>query len=403
MKEYFAAVIGAGASGLMASQRLARAGKSVVLLEAQEKVGRKLLATGNGRCNISHTGLSADDYDNPFVRGVLERYGYDRVKEEFRLLGIPYRTDEEGRAYPASLQSSGVLDALRYAVKRYGVDVREGMRVVAIKRDGGLFCVKTVKETIRCRKVLLACGGSAAPQLGGCDDGYRLAKALGHHCAPVSCALSPIPVREKTIRSLKGLRARCEVAVCADGEICARESGEVLFQDDAISGIVSMQLSSFVVKLCDEGKKPYVLIRFCENAREVVRERISLMPQRPAGDILNGLLPRMIGETLVKTAGISLTKAAGEMTENEIRSLASQLAGWKLAVDAPRDMKLAQVTRGGLKTDEFCPETLMSRLTEGFYAAGEVLDVCGKCGGYNLHWAWAGALCAAEDMIGSRV
>ena len=404
MNEIGSAVIGGGASGLMAAFRLAERGISALVLEAQDKTGRKLLATGNGRCNLSNAHVSPGSYANPFAAECIRKYGFGYVRDVFERIGIPYRIDPEGRAYPASGQASGVLDALRFAALSRGAQIRENARAVALKRENGAFVIKVPgSPALRCRSVLLACGGCAYPSLGGTRDGYRLAEMMGHRTTATSAGLAPLRADPEAVRGLKGVRAPARVSLQADGDTVDEKSGEVLFGSGTLSGIVSMELASSCEKALGENKSVFAVVSFIEGARHVLDRRIRLMPDRDAYDIFNGALPRMLSFVLAREAGVRRGIPAGDMTEEEVSRLSRLAEGWPIRIHGTEGFESAQVTCGGLATELFDPDTMMSKAVPGLYAAGEVLDVDGPCGGFNLHWAWASALCAADDIARIRV
>ena len=380
---YDAIIIGGGASGLAAGVSLARAGWRTAILEAQPRVGRKLLSTGNGRCNFTNINASAKDYfgDAALAAPALAAFPPKKVLEFFSSLGIPARVDAEGRAYPASNMAASALDALRLSFAEAGGEEVTGFRVRSLSRELAATAEDGRTATGRC--ALLATGGLAAPSLGAVDAPF--VKALGHRFTRRFPALSPLET--EPVPALKGLRAQCVLTM--DGR---RERGEILFTEYGVSGIAAMQLSRFV--------RPGAALEvdFLCGERPALAERARLLPARRMEDFLSGIVPRRVGQMLVKSAGIPLAKTAAELTEAEIQALETALTGWTLSVRGARDFKQAQVTAGGLEGRDFDPQTLESRRAPGLYAAGEALDVDGPCGGYNLQWAWASALLAARAM-----
>lgn len=380
---YDAIIIGGGAAGLAAAVALARRGRRVAVLEAQPRVGRKLLSTGNGRCNFTNATASPEDYfgDAALARAALAAFPPARVLEFFASLGVPARVDAEGRAYPSSNAASSVLDALRLSLQEAGGEEITGFRVRALSRD--LVATAEDGRQMAGRCALLATGGLAAPSLGAADAPF--VKALGLRFTRRAPALAPLET--ENVPALKGLRAQC--ALSLEGRV---ERGEILFTEYGVSGIAAMQLARFA--------RPgsTLAIDFLAGARPALSARAQALPKRRMEDFLNGVVPRRVGQVLVKSAGIPLSKTAGELSAAEISALEGMLTGWTLPVRGARGYAQAQVTAGGLEGAQFCPDTLEARSVPGLYAAGEVLDVDGPCGGYNLQWAWASALLVARAM-----
>ena len=380
---YDAIIIGGGAAGLAAAVALSRRGRRVAVLEAQPRVGRKLLSTGNGRCNFTNTGAAPEDYfgDAALARGALAAFPPARVLEFFASLGVPARVDAEGRAYPSSNAASSVLDALRLSLQEAGGEEVVGFRVRALSRD--LVATAEDGRQMAGRCALLATGGLAAPSLGAADAPF--VKTLGLRFTRRAPALAPLET--ESVPALKGLRAQCVLSL--EGHM---ERGEILFTEYGVSGIAAMQLSRFA--------RPgaTLSIDFLGGAQPALAARAQMLPKRRMEDFLNGIVPRRVGQVLTKSAGIPLSKTAGELDAAEISALETVLTGWTLPVHGVRGYAQAQVTAGGLEGTQFDPDTLEARRVPGLYAAGEMLDVDGPCGGYNLQWAWASALLAARSM-----
>jgi predicted Rossmann fold flavoprotein len=391
------AVIGGGAAGLMAACALARSGTEVTVLERQPRVGKKLLATGNGRCNFTNVNARPENYHGArdVAAEILSTIPPARVIEEFSLLGIPARIDPEGRAYPASNAASSVLDALRLALAEAGgaektdfdaVQVERGFRVLS--RDGAVF---------PCDRVLVATGGPAAPALGGTSSGHELLRTLGHAVSPLLPAIAPLKTELSPIKGLKGQRARCEVTLFGGKRAVRTEAGEVLFTETGVSGICCMQLARAAQGL----KDARLTIDFAPGAgADLLAARARTLPQRRLEDFLNGLLPRRVGWAVLRAAGISdLSRVASSLSDAELASVECALRAFPLRVAGVSGFDAAQVTAGGVDMREFDSATLESRLVPGLFVAGEVCDVDGDCGGYNLQWAWASALAAAKGIL----
>lgn len=402
---YDVLVIGGGASGLSAGLSAARAGAGrVAVLERQARVGKKLLATGNGRCNLYHYGLRAEAYagDRAFIRAVLEDFQAD---DFFASLGLPVVVEEGGCAYPGSNQASAVLDCLRLTSGEAGVQEicefeasrlengRKGWRVWAA--DG---------RSVSAARVIIAAGGMAAPRLGGSNAFRSLLAPLGHTFTPCLPALTRLCARPSDVAGLKGLRCAGTIALSVNGRETSRETGEVLFAEDGVSGIAAMQLSIYAAEALRRGDRVEVHLSVGGGLdAEAILARARRFPERALEEFLTGIVPKRIGQAALKRAGIApLSRLAGSLSREEAARAADELNDWVIPVTGLPGFDGAQVMLGGVRCREFCADTLESRLASGLYACGELFDVTGPCGGYNLAWAWASGCmagrCAAESL-----
>lgn len=391
------AVIGGGASGLMAACALARAGVDVTVLERQPRVGKKLLATGNGRCNFTNIYASKENYHGArdVAANILAAFPPARVLAEFEKLGVPARIDSEGRAYPASNMAASVLDSLRLALSEAGGAERTDFEVVKIER--GFRVLAKDGAALACDRVLVATGGPAAPSLGGTRGGHALLTGLGHRVTKLMPAITPIRTELPPLKGLKGQRARCRVTLLDGERPVQAEFGEILFTETGVSGICVMQLSRRSQGLSDAR----LSVDFTPEAEDgFLERRAEALPNRGLEDFLNGLLPRRIGWAVVRTAGIGdPARRASSLTQAELAALGCALRAFPLRVTGVMGFEAAQVTAGGADMDEFDPATMESRRVPGLFVAGEVCDVDGDCGGYNLQWAWSSALAATRGIL----
>ena len=394
-------IIGGGASGLAAAVFAARSGASVLIAERQARVGKKLLATGNGRCNIFNEAADwkrAYHGDLPLMEGAMNAFPPAELTAFFASLGLALVREEEGRVYPAGNQAAGVLDALRLAAEEAGAetvcefhasDIRRTKDGFAVTDDGG--------RTLRAKRVIFAVGSPAGKGMGSFD--LRLAEKLGHHVTPLLPALTQVKAKNANLAFLKGQRVKGTATLTEDGKTAASETGEILFQEYGLSGIAVMQLSGRAAEAVSRGKAASVVLTLAECD---IRARAGLLPGRKLEDFLTGILPKRVGQAVLKDSGIrDLTRAASSLTEAEIKAVEAALSAWRFDVTGVNGFESAQVAHGGLDGREFDPDTLESRKVNGFFAAGEALNVDGDCGGHNLRWAWASGLLAARSALES--
>ena len=393
-------VIGGGASGMMAALTAAENGRSVVLLERQNRVGHKLLATGNGRCNLTNYHVSPDHYhgeDSSFCAHALRAFDTGTTLQYFASLGLLTVSEDSGRVYPMSNMAGSVLDVLRYGLERPGIQVCTGQAVTAVKHAAEGFTVRTETEVFAARKVILAAGGAAGSKVGGVMDGYRLAKMLGHHRTVLYPSLVQLRTDPTYPRALKGIKAECGIAILRGCERVAENRGEVLFTEYGVSGPAIFDISRTV---STGGEELVCALDFFPDwePREVLdwlRLRREVMGTHEASTLLVGSCHTRLGQMLCKAAGFT-NQPAVSLTDDDLRRIAAQATGFTLPITGTCGFDQAQVTAGGLQTGEFDPRTMQSRLVPGLYACGEVLDVDGDCGGFNLQWAWSSGRLAGQ-------
>ncbi len=396
------AIIGGGAAGFAAAIAAAGGGARVTVLERNGKPLKKLGVTGNGRGNIFNVGEPAYYGDTAFAKAVLERVNTAALRRFFADLGVPLRQEGEGRVYPAALQASAVQEALRLRAAQLGIAVLCAVRIEHIVREPAGFTLRGRQAeepfALAADRVIVACGGAAAPAHGTDGTAYELLTALGHTCTPLYPALCALKVPKKRIQGLAGQRVRAALTLTdAQGRPVHRTHGEALFGDDAVSGIASMQLARFVrsgmelqVDLRDELNIGTEVLPF-------VRSLAAMRPGQPAVDLLTGAFARPVSRWILREAEIKdLQTPIHALQAAQLCRLADTVADIRLPVLGTRGFDAAQVTAGGIETEEFDPETMESRLVLGLYAAGEILNVDGDCGGFNLMFAFASGSIAGE-------
>ncbi len=399
MKEYVTIIVGGGASGLFCAASLPH-GNDALLLERGERVGRKLSATGNGQGNVTNLHMSAGHYFS--LRGdpegvlprALSRHGERDMLAFFGNLGGVFLPDARGRVYPAGRQASAVTDLLRFAAAKNGVRTEAESRVISLKREGQGFTVGVQTpagtKTYRARRVVLCAGGKAAKNFGTDGSAYALAEGLGHSVTPLYPSLVQIRTERSPIRGLKGIRAEAVLSARTEGgRKIAEERGDVIFTDYGVSGDAAFRLSAFVT---ERREKIFLSLAFLPDLPEekiaaALRRKREAFPELPAGELLGGIVNNALGRAIARRCD-----------PDDPDSAARALKNFTLAAEGTLGFDGAQVTKGGIPLAETDID-LQSRFAPGLYFAGEILDVDGECGGYNLQWAYSSARTVA-DAIG---
>ena len=438
------AVIGGGAAGMMAAIEAARAGAIVTLIEKNPQLGKKLATTGNGRCN--YTNLDMEDqiggkfrgFHPEFAAPALDALPPEAVLDWFRAIGVEPRF-RGSYVYPNSDQASAVVDALREELHRLSVKVHYNAEVKSVqridtdaevstakasmpgkaasaseireKRDAGYFMIQCTDAVVKADRVILAAGSKAAPKTGSNGDGYFIARKLGHTIVPYVPALCGIRCAGDAFRALAGIRTEAALELVIDGHSVDREAGELQLVDYGISGIPVFQLSRYAAYALQEGKKAAVYINFlpgftdeAEDPREcalrLYRQRQQRLAGRKMESFFTGLLHQKLGQLLLRMASVRPELPVAELSEKQLRSLASLSVRFKAECVEMNGFQQAQVVAGGVDTTEVDSCTMASRLVPSLYFAGEVLDIDGICGGYNLQWAWASGFVAGRHAAG---
>ena len=402
------AVIGGGASGMMAAVTAASEGARVILLEHKDRIGKKILSTGNGRCNFTNIHQEPICYhseDPLFPWEVVERFNAQAVISFFFQLGV-YSKNRNGYIYPNSDQASAVLDAFRMELDRLKVEIRTGVECREIRPGKKGFTVLTDQGPVRADRVILCAGSKAAPTTGSDGSGYDLAKKLGHRILPVLPALTALKCEEKFFKSIAGVRANGSVSIWSGGECIAKDTGEIQLTDYGISGIPVFQVSRYASKLLYEKKETDAVLDFMpdftkEQTNAFLRARAKTRPDKSAEMFLIGLFHKKLCDLWIRLSEIPRQRKAGELTEDEIARLTSLIKEFRVRVRETNPYDKAQVCCGGVDTREVDPETLESVYVPGIYFAGEILDVDGMCGGYNLTFAWASGYVAGKAASGA--
>lgn len=388
-------IAGAGAAGLMAALTAAeRDGATVTVLERQQRAGRKLLATGNGRCNLTNVNACADNYhgaDPSFVRFALEAFSPNDTLDFFKGLGLVTVTQYGGRVYPLSDSANSVLDVLRYACESRGVRFICSSPVRGAKKTGRFFTVTTDEAAYEAGSLIIACGGAAGGKLGGVSDGYSLLGQFGHERTKIFPALCPVTLSSDYPRALKGVRADARVRLYSGRSLLCGSEGEVQFTDNGISGPAVFDVSRSAS--VNAGRELIVSLDLMRDysADEIFNlllGRRDMMPGIPAAELLVGMLHNRLARMLAKCAGIDASDCSA-VTDGQLHGLAETVKDFRMPVKGTAGLDSAQVTAGGVSCSGFNPRTMESLKVPGLFACGEVLDIDGDCGGFNLQWAWS--------------
>lgn len=426
-------IIGGGASGLVAAIGAAGSGADVTIVEHMDRVGKKILSTGNGRCNLTNLRMEADCYrcgQEGFPMEVIRGFGVDETLAFFKGLGIEPK-DRNGYIYPNSDQASAVLDVLRCEVERLGVVVLLSCNVEKIvpvdgNKDGKVggefknkakksvkveedsnqpadgrvrYKVYTDQGVLDADAVILAAGSKAAPSTGSDGSGYELAKMLGHRVIKPLPALVQLRCQGNMYRQMAGIRTDARVKLMAANELLAQDRGELQLTDYGLSGIPVFQVSRFAARALDQGKKVTALVDFMPSwddgeAFGLLKKRAALLGHKTAEELFTGLLNKKLALVLIKLAGIQSSRKAGELSSRQLKLLLEQIKTYEAIVMSVNPFANAQVCCGGVDTREVDASTMESRLHDNLYLAGELLDVDGICGGYNLQFAWSSGMTA---------
>ena len=393
-------IIGGGASGMAAALAAAEnPGATVILMERQARVGRKLQATGNGRCNLSNIHAANGGYhgERPeFAVPAIAAFNPQKTLDWFALLGLYTVTEESGKVYPYSDQANSVVDVLRLNLEKENITVKLGFEVEKIQKTADGFTVSGNGETVFCHKLIVACGGLAGSKLGGTMSGYKLLAKLGHKSTKLRPSLVQIKTAWSGVAALKGVRTNCHIAIYRNGELFNESTGELQLTEQGISGPVVFEISRDV---CYGGGSWTAKLDFLPDWTE--QQLLCQLKHRqnsnlPMDELLTGILHNRLGRVLTKTAGIKGKTLCSELTEADMLAVCNSVKALEIALTEPLGMDSAQVTAGGVLTEQFDENTMESRLVPGLYACGEVLDIDGDCGGYNLQWAWSSGFTAGS-------
>lgn len=398
-------IIGGGASGMMCAIKAKEKNpeKSVVILEKQSRIGRKLLSTGNGRCNLSNSDANnTEHYHGSFknnLKTVFKECLFLKTLEQFP---IALDLDSEGRYYPFSNHAGTVLDILRFRLEELGVEIYCDTLVKSIIKKDELFFISTDDKEFSCKKLVIATGSPASPKLGADKSGLDLLRKLGHKITPLHPALCPLEVAEsKIMPSIKGVRQKGIASLYDGNELIKTESGEIQFTENALSGICIFNLSSFAKDL----KNPIVSLNLNYDKDNygqllyVLKLNKERFKKREISRFLDVFYVNKLGIAIIKSAGIkNINRPVSTLSKDEIENICDTIYDWRFKVKLSSDFNKAQVCSGGVSGDEINPKTMESKVVENLYICGEAVDINGDCGGFNLNFAFSSGIIAGENL-----
>lgn len=382
-------IIGGGASGMLCAIKCADKGSDVTVLERNERLGKKLLATGNGKCNLSNLGATADAYNDVFTKDILQRFTPEKIKDEFASLGLLCKSDNEGRIYPYSESATTVLNVLLQRLSERGVKAVCDCFCNEIRKAGQGFNVITSKGEFYADAVVVATGSDATAG----HNSHSLLSAFGHKIKSLNYAIAPLICKD--IKGANGVRAKAYARMEINGDTVMGERGELLFKDGALSGILAFRLSSALARRGGKFDSCKVVIDFVPDLSEnqladYIYENCSVFAP------LEGILHKALAYNVIATIPMDRSLI---MSRKKAADIARACKNYKVDVLGVAGKNFAQVACGGIELDGIDSSTMQSRLCKGIFAIGEVVDVDGLCGGFNLHWAWASALACSEAIV----
>ncbi len=414
-KVYDAIIIGGGASGMMAAIIAKRRGKNIILLEKNAKLGRKILVTGNGRCNISNENTIEDQRKpihymgrNPkFVLSVFNQFGIKETKKFFNELGIEFKEEDKGRLFPSSNQAQSVVDVLEYELQNLNIKIAEknSPKKIIFNKDNSQYEV-TISDgrKLISKKIVVATGGLTLPTTGSNGDGYEYAKQFGHTILPTFPGYVAVKTKSPLCHFLQGVKLEVAVKAYSDGQELAENTGTIMFTHFGLSAPVILEISRVIAnEITVKKNKVKVHVNFLpdvkkENLEKFVVERWAKSPNKSLGFSFVGLLPKKVFPAILDANDIDKDMKCSDVKKELRAKIINLLSEYEFIIDDIRDYKDAHFTAGGVDTKELNPKTLESKLQPGLYFSGEVMDIDGICGGYNLQWAWS-----TGAVVGSNI
>lgn len=400
-------IVGCGASGIMAAIMAKDLGIDVAILESNDRIGKKILTTGNGRCNITNKNINVLRYhseNKTFFNKVFENFTFKNTVEFFNSIGLYLVTLDSDKMYPMSLQASSVLDVFRFALEEREIPIYLNHKVKEINYKNKFIIDCVNEENFICSKLLLCTGGKSAPKTGSDGSGFTLAKKLGHNIINPIPALVQLKLNHNKLKALSGVKFDGNAHIYVNDKLRRSEFGEVLFTDYGVSGPPILQLSRIASYNLSKGKDISLKIDMMSNfskdeLKDFLENHFGTYSYRSVHDALIGIINKKIIPIILKEANIdNIHKPCWALEWEEKEMLLSLLKEWTFKVSGTNSFDNAQVTAGGVDTKEVDENTLQSKIVPNLYFAGEILDVDGDCGGFNLQWAWSSASVAIKSL-----
>jgi len=384
-------IIGGGASGMMAALSAGRQGYKTLLIEKNNKLGKKILATGNGRCNFTNVFASSKDYNSDFVLGALSVLSVKDTLKLFDDLGLMKLEEGQGRCYPASEQAQSIMDVIEEELKRLKVEILYEKEVRLVTKNNGLFKLDfTDSSSLISKNVIVSTGGISLPQSGSTGDGYTIAKTFGHSITSLVPSLTRLKLKHQYLNEMSGVRFTNNLKLISDNQVIDEVYDDVIFNKTGISGLGILSLSKQANFSVNANKKTTVVVRLVDSNEETLLKRFNRLSYKTVFNGLVGLINKKLIIPVLEEAGIkNYNRAVSSLNKQEVKKLIKILLGFEFEVIGSDGFDDAQVTSGGINLEEVNKTTLESLLVEGLYFTGEVLDIDGKSGGYNLQWAWS--------------
>lgn len=403
-------IVGGGASGLMTAIIAKDLGKDVAIVESTDRIGKKILTTGNGRCNISNCDVSYpfkryNSSNEGFYIDCLNKFSTNNTKEFFLTLGLPIVELEDGKLYPQSLQASSVVDIFRLALEEKNIPVYNNCKVKTIHRKNN-FTLSTGNEDyslFTCEKLVLACGGKSAVKTGSDGSGYKLAETLGHSLIKPVPGIVQLKLDYPFLKGLSGIKFVGNVHLKVNNQLVRSEKGEVLFTDYGISGPPILQLSASASKALQKNKSVEIVVdsmpnHSLESIEEFIENHLAVFSYRSIGDALIGIINKKLIPIILKDIGVNIHTPCYDLDWQDKKMLINRLKEWSFHCIDTNSFNNAQLTVGGINTQDVDSNTLESKITPNLYFTGEILDVNGDCGGFNLQWAWTSGFIVGNNL-----
>lgn len=404
MEIYEVAVIGAGAAGTIAAIEAAKK-NNTILIDRNHKIGKKLYATGNGKCNYTNNKITLNNYHGSnikFAEGIINSFDNIKTIEYFKNAGILSK-DIEDRVYPITEESASVVETLEFLLNENNVDLLLGYKIYNIEVKDNIFIISSNHKKIKSKKLIISTGGKSSPNHGSDGSMFEIVEKLGHTKTTLKPALVQIETNNKFAKEVKGVRIKGKVTLKHRNKSIVSDTGEIMFTDYGLSGIPVMQISHYAHEFLDKSEKVFSSIDFFPKIKKINLEKILFnrkkeLKNRKIKDFLKGMIhSKLINMILIKSGIKNHNSLSSKLTDKDIQSLSKNLKDLSFFITKTKSWKNSQVTFGGIKTEEIHEKTMESKIIKNLFFAGEIIDISGDCGGYNLQWAWSSGYIAGRS------